>query len=165
MISMSIVASPGAAAGYFAKDNYYTREEGEAHSEWVGTLAREIGLKGRVDPSGFRSLLSGEIGGQQLGRVVTDPSGLPRREQRAGYDITFSAPKSVSILAEVFGRSDVRAAHDAAVRTTLAVIERDIVRVRGTQDGVTISALTGRAIFALFHHNASRIDAHSLPAQ
>lgn len=148
MISLSTVGSAGSAAGYFAKDNYYTREQNEAQSAWAGTLAQELGLRGTVDAERFRDLLSGRIG-------TVD---LEAANRRAGFDITFSAPKSVSILAEVFGRAEVRAAHEAAVKTTLERIERDYVRARTTQDGVTVSEPTGRAIFALFRHNTSRAE-------
>ena len=108
MISMTIVGSAGSAASYFAKDNYYTREQNEAQSAWAGSLAQDIGLRARVDADTFRELLSGRIGSDQLGKLRVNEKGVAETKHLPGYDITFSAPKSVSILAEVFGRSEVQ---------------------------------------------------------
>ena len=91
----------------------------EARGEWLGAGARRLGLSGAVDGEALRRVLAGE-----------DPSGAPMRAspvpvQVAGYDSTFSAPKSVSLL---FGlgdhdvREQVRAAHDRAVREAFALL-------------------------------------------
>lgn len=44
MISIGGVSSAGAAATYFAKDNYYTKSQGLGDSEWFGKGAQELGL-------------------------------------------------------------------------------------------------------------------------
>ncbi len=50
----------------------------------------------------FKDLLEGRVEDQQLGRVRKDENGQSYIDHRAGIDLTFSAPKSVSIMAEVF---------------------------------------------------------------
>lgn len=98
MISMSNVTSVGAAGSYYASDNYYSRDENQVQSVWQGHGAEVLGLSGMVEPEAFKQVLSGEVGEQRLGRVTgTGPDGEMQREHRPGYDVTLSAPKSVSI--------------------------------------------------------------------
>lgn len=69
---------------------------GLSPSEWQGQGAEALGLSGEVDRDQFRDLLDGKIGEQQLGTYRDG-----RLEHRPGWDVTLSAPKSVSIMAEV----------------------------------------------------------------
>ncbi len=133
------------------QEDYYSGE-GEADGEWLGTGAGHAGLTGIVDADDFSNLLRG-----------TAPSGTRlRREPDArsviGFDLTFSAPKSVSVL---YGIGDsrlarlTREAHDEAVKQALGYLERSACfarrghggsqRVRG--DGLTVAA---------FRHRSSR---------
>ena len=97
----------------------------EARGEWLGAGVRELGLEGVVDGEALRLVLAGEDdeGGQLRA------SRVPVRV--AGYDLTFSAPKSVSVLfalGDVDVREAVRAAHDKAIREALGYIERTAAR-------------------------------------
>ena len=94
----------------------------EARGEWIGAAGIELGLAGAVDGEALRRVLAGcdPLDGSPL-RSSSSPTRV------GGFDLTFSAPKSVSVLfgvgdAEVRGR--VRAAHDAATRAALAYLER-----------------------------------------
>ena len=69
---------------------------------------------------------------------------------------TFSAPKSVSLLAEVFESRGVREAHESAVKETLRYIEKELACARQTVEGRTKRVQTGNLIVALFRHNTSR---------
>ena len=108
MLSVAPVRSAGGAASYFAKDDYYVGEHASEVSAWGGAGAAMLGLAGEVDKTTFEALLKGRLpdGGQ-----VGDPE-----RRRAGLDLTFSMPKSASVLAYVAGDERLLAAHMLAVR-------------------------------------------------
>ena len=121
----------------------------EARGQWFGAAARVLGL-------------SGDVGGGDLRRVLAgcDPcSGETLRSARrratvAGFDLTFSAPKSVSV---VFGVADsevrtvVRRAHDRAVREAFGYLERSAAAVRRGHGGFTVHD-AGGLVAAAFRH-------------
>ena len=157
MISLHNVSGAGHALQYFAADNYYTQDEGLEHSAWFGKGAAVLGLTGQVDKDEFFKTLNGEVQGQQLGKwVVNEKTGQRELDHRPGLDMTFSAPKSVSLLAEVAGNRDVRLAHEAAVGKALAYVESELAHARVTEGGVTEPVRTGNVVVALFRHNTSR---------
>jgi len=157
MISLSNVASAGVAMHYFSQDNYYTQEQGLQESGWFGRGSKILGLTGKVDKEQFAEVLKGHVGGQELGKFVkNEKTGAQEREHRPGTDLTFSAPKSVSLLAEVDGRQDVRQAHEAAVVKALAYIESELAGTRQTTGAVTQNVRTGNLSVAMFRHNTSR---------
>lgn len=158
MISMSNLKSVAHAAGYYAEDNYYTQDESTARSTWQGEGAALLDLQGAVDPTVFAEILEGHLGDQELGRIVgrDSESGELVRNHRSGYDVTLSPPKSVSLLAEVDGRHDVRAAHEAAVDAVIRYMESHLAYARVTEAGVTRSELTDNLLIARFQHTVSR---------
>ncbi len=157
MISLNNVGSAGQALHYFSKDNYYTQHEGLAHSEWFGKGAVQLGLIGQIEPHTFQNILVGSIDNQQLGKWIKNPeTGKKERQHRPGTDVTFSAPKSVSLLAEVYGQHAVREAHETAVKAALTYIEKNLIHTRSTKDGKTQSLQTGNMVVSLFRHNTSR---------
>ena len=95
--SVSALTSSAQASSYYEADDYYA-EGGLSPSEWHGRGAEELGLSGDVDRGTFRDLLDGRVGDQQLGTIRDG-----QLEHRPGRDVTLSAPKSVSIMAEVAG--------------------------------------------------------------
>jgi conjugative relaxase-like TrwC/TraI family protein len=125
---------------------------GEARGEWLGSAGRELGLSGPVDGEALRRVLAGE-----------DEDGAWLRASRvpvnvAGYDLTFSAPKSVSVvfgLGDVAVRDAVRAAHDRAVREALGYVERTAAAVRRGAGGVRVEPASG-LVAAAFRHRTSR---------
>ncbi len=124
------LASSATAVAYYEKDGYYAKNDPEHRkaSFWHGRAAGDLGLRGHVVPSRFEAVLSGKVPKTdiRLGRIVEG-----ERQHRPGWDITFSAPKSVSLEALVMGDTRVMAAHDGAVRATLDWIERDLLETRG----------------------------------
>lgn len=157
MISMNNVGSAGQALHYFSADNYYTQDEGLEHSEWFGKGAEHLGLSGKIDRQAFFDVLNGKVDGQELGKwVKNEETGEKEREHRPGTDMTFSAPKSVSLMAEVYGKREVREAHEAAVTKALGYIETELARTRQTVDGKTEAVQTGNVTVAMFRHNTSR---------
>jgi conjugative relaxase-like TrwC/TraI family protein len=148
--SVSALTSAGQAASYYEADDYYV-EGGFAPSEWFGEGAEALGLSGEVDRVEFAELLEGRVAGQQLG---TTRDG--RIEHRPGWDITFSAPKSVSILAEVAGDKRLIAAHAAAVKAALGHVEQHMAATRVREGGEVRREETGNLAIATFRHATSR---------
>lgn len=148
--SISALSSAGQAASYYEADDYFA-EGGLAPSEWFGEAAHALGLSGEVDREQFAALLEGHVGGQQLG---TTRDG--KVEHRPGWDITLSAPKSVSIMAEVAGDKRLIAAHGAAVKVALAHVEKHMAATRIRDGGEVRREATGNLAIATFRHATSR---------
>ncbi|QUL37604.1 MobF family relaxase [Erythrobacter sp. JK5] len=148
--SVSALSSAGQAASYYEADDYYAKG-GMAPSEWFGEAAEKLGLSGEVDREQFAELLEGRVARQQLG---TTRNG--KIEHRPGWDITLSAPKSVSIMAEVAGDKRLIKAHGAAVKVALAHVERHMAATRIRQGGEVRREETGNLAIATFRHATSR---------
>ncbi len=129
-------------------DDYYTKP-GEAPGEWVGDLAAELGLAGQVDADAYAAILEGRdpVSGDQLLRrpatkVYVRPDGSERRaEPVLGYDVRFSAPKSVSLI-YALGDEEIRArllaVYDQAVREGLAHLQAQACLVARGNGGTRI---------------------------
>jgi conjugative relaxase-like TrwC/TraI family protein len=133
-------------------EDYYLGS-GEAPGRWIGRGSARLGLSGVVDAGDLRAVLDGRC--PATGRsviTVRRPGRLP------GLDLTFSAPKSVSLL---FALSDsklssvVRRAHDAAVAQAIGYLEREAGEVRRGKDGVD-RLPGGGFVAAAFRHRTSR---------
>jgi conjugative relaxase-like TrwC/TraI family protein len=134
-------------------DDYYSGR-GEAPGEWTGAGAEGLGLAGGVSAAQFNALLAGD-----------DPR-TPETRLRAGnseptiaaFDLTFSAPKSVSVLFAV-APAEVSAAlveaHEEAVRSALGYLEETAVFVRRGAGGVRFEH-AGGLIAAAYRHRMSR---------
>ena len=157
--SIGAVASPAQGVSYYERDGYYAKED-PAHrqaSAWAGKGAEALGLSGSVDPDVFGDILEGAVpdgSGQRLGRRLGDGT----ISHRPGRDITFSAPKSVSLAALIGDDARVVAAHDAAVRKTLAWIEENVVETRtmDADSGRMVRTGEQKAVIATFRHEVSR---------
>ena len=148
MLSVATVRSAKGAAGYFAADNYYSPGEAETSGEWFGKGAEALGLTGAVDKETFEALLKGSLpDGSQVG--------TPERH-RAGIDLTFSLPKSWSLLALVGGDRRILDAYRAAVKETLGWAERNAAETRMEVKGKEKVVATGNLTVALFEHDSSR---------
>jgi conjugative relaxase-like TrwC/TraI family protein len=148
--TISGLSNSAQAAGYYEADDYYT-EGGEAPSSWEGKAADDLGLGGDVDRDTFRILLDGKVAGRQLG---TMRGGVP--DHRPGWDLTLSAPKSVSVMALVAGDKRLVAAHASAVKTALTHVERHMAATRIRTDGSASREVTGNLTIASFRHITSR---------
>ena len=106
-----------------------------------------------VDPSAFKALHTGF--NPRDGRALVQNAGAEKR--RGGYDLTFSADKSISALwavAPVAMRSAIEAAQEAAVRAALALVQERAVETRRGKDGVMRERVP--AFGALFQHGDAR---------
>src|SRR4051812_4779086 len=112
-------------------EDYYVGGH-EAAGYWIGGGSDRLGVRGEVDREALTRILDGAAAGDGE-RLV------PERERRVpGFDVTFSAPKSVSVL---FGIGDeslrraIRSAHEEAVSDGLAYLERVAARGRRGDGG------------------------------
>jgi len=152
MLTVATLKSPSQASNYYEHADYYTKEEQQNNSCWFGVGAKNLKLEGTVDPDIFKKLLQGELPDGTLMQKGYNAKGQEKR--RPGYDLTFSAPKSVSILA--FKDPRIIDAHNKAVTATLEEIEQQAaarVKVRG----VTTNKLTKNLVVGTFLHNVSRM--------
>src|SRR6266851_4090437 len=167
MLTISKPLSAGQAQAYHkeefanAQENYYS-EGDRIRGEWHGQLAEQWGLKGEVNEEHFERLASGQhpITGEQLVRHQTAREYVNHRgetvstmEHRAGWDATFSAPKSVSLTALVGGDDEVRQAHRDSVKIALNELEKFVqARIGGNHPAET----TGKWVAARFEHDSAR---------
>lgn len=161
MMSMTTLKSGAQAKSYYTQDNYYTKqdsEESQQSASWYGRGATLLGLDNRAfDKDRFVELINGEVDeNNNISRITKDTDGNSVTSHRPGVDLTFSAPKSVSILAEVYQDQDVRDAHENAVKSTLDFVENEYAQTRISVDGEKIKENTGNMVVALFAHNNSR---------
>jgi conjugative relaxase-like TrwC/TraI family protein len=175
MLTISKPLSSGQAQTYHAKEftsaeqNYW--KQGDAIlGEWQGQLAEKYGLAGAIDAQHFIRLSEGQnpLTSEQLVRhrtgqeyTTADGNTVKPVEHRAGWDATFSAPKSVSLTALVGGDDRVREAHRQAVTIALTELERYTqARIGGNNTAET----TGKFIAAKFEHDTARpVDGYAAP--
>lgn len=152
MMSPKAIKSAVQAGHYFEHDDYYV--DGLSPSEWVGSGAAALGLSGDVDRETFKALLEGQLpDGQRLGTVRDG-----EWKHQPGIDLTFLAPKSVSILAEVAGDQRLLSAHDKAVQNVLRHIEQEyiVTRNRNRAENTVEYEKTDSMVAATFKHTTSR---------
>lgn len=153
MLSVSSGMSAGQAGSYFSKEDYYLKG-GEA-SEWLGKGSEELGLSGKVAEADFKALCAGNDPrtGEQIvaGKISYDKqTGEQKEERRAGNDLTFSAPKSVSV-AYAAGVGGIKEAHDEAVKAVMSHVSQHYSHAR-TPEGLKQADMAA----AKFDHVTSR---------
>src|SRR5215210_1850767 len=158
MLTIGKLAAGPAAGRYYVEqvaqglEDYYGGER-EAPGAWLGSGASSLGLSGDVTDSGIERLLEAQhpASAESLRRPLA--SGAV-----AGFDLTFRAPKSVSVLFAIAEPETVRAitrAHDAALVEALGYMEREACRARRGRGGAVV--VEGRGfVAAAFRHRSSR---------
>jgi len=175
MLTISKPLSAGQAQTYHqkeftAKEQNYWSQRGVIAGEWQGRLAEQFGLTGTISAEDFAKLSQGQHPqtGEQLVRQRAsyqyedaDGKTVKTMEHRAGWDATFSAPKSVSLTALVGGDERVREAHRESVRVALDQLEHYTqARIGGNHPPET----TGKFIAAKFEHDTARpVDGYVAP--
>jgi conjugative relaxase-like TrwC/TraI family protein len=150
--------------GYYVSDLGQGRTDdglvaGELPGQWSGRGAPDLGLGGTVEPEVFGDVLEGRHpgSGQSLRRVAGDRA-------VAGYDLTFAAPKSVSILHLLGPReiaAEVGAAHRVAVADATGYLDRAGVGVRRTSERqLTLLPATGAVAGEFVHRTSRALDPH-----
>src|SRR6201996_3164236 len=175
MLTISKPLSAVQAQTYHAKEftsaeQNYWKQGNEIAGEWQGRMAGVFGLAGGVAAEDFALLSNGQHPRTQAQLVqhrqtqeYKNAQGKTVKpvEHRAGWDATFSAPKSVSLTALVGGDDRVREAHRDAVTAALTELERyPQARIGGNNAAET----TGKFVAAKFEHDTARpVDGYAAP--
>jgi conjugative relaxase-like TrwC/TraI family protein len=175
MLTISKPLSASQAQSYHqkeftAKEQNYWSQQGAIVGEWQGRLASQFGLDGAVSAEDFGKLSQGQhpATGEQLVRQrasyeYQNANGkiVKTMEHRAGWDATFSAPKSVSLTALVGGDGRVRDAHRESVNLALEQLELYTqARIGGNHPPES----TAKFIAAKFEHDTARpVDGYVAP--
>src|SRR5665213_2212286 len=175
MLTISKSLSGGQARTYHAREfaseqaNYWSRDQ-HGHSEWQGKLAQQWGLEGAVGAEQFARLTEGQHPETEAQLVRHQPAKTYENEfgrevtsveHRAGWDATFSAPKSVSLTALVGGDDRVREAHRDSVRVALGELEQ---YTQARIGNIQAPELTGKFAAATFEHDTARpVDGYAAP--
>lgn len=141
-----------------SKDDYYAKDN--QPSQWQGKLAIQLGLTGSVEKEQFINLMAGRSPNENNQQLRQDKYNNKHVETRLGIDLTFNAPKSISLESLVNGKVEVLQAHEKAVTKTLELIEQKAI-ARSKKDGITNFEYTGNLAIAKFRHETNRnLDPH-----
>ncbi len=157
MLSITPSGSSSAAKDYFSnslsKGDYYVKDgsnQVEIVGQWHGHLAKQLGLEGDITQDQFNALADNanpETGEKLTARNV--------QNRIAGYDFTFNAPKSLSVLYEMTEDDRLLDAFRDSVTKTMSHIEEDMeTRVR--KDGLNENRTTSNMVWGEFIHTTSR---------
>ncbi|MEQ1824262.1 MAG: MobF family relaxase, partial [Fimbriimonadaceae bacterium] len=152
MLSLSKISGSGNYYLNLAREDYYLNG-GEPPGVWLGSATRHLGLFGKADPSDVRSLLAGF---SPSGVGLVQNAGAENRQ--CGWDLTFSAPKSVSLLWALGSEREAReiqAAHFAAVDCAVRYLEAEGCFTRIGRGGTLVESV-GVAV-CVFEHGTSRM--------
>jgi len=137
------------------RDDYYSGK-GEAPGSWTGRGAAILGLEGVVQREQFNALIGGlDPCDPGLERSLRDRPGTPKV---VGFDLTFSAPKSVSVefaTQDPETSAQLVAAHESAVAAALGYVEDEAIRVRRGHGGAEVQLGDG-VVAAAYRHRMSR---------
>jgi conjugative relaxase-like TrwC/TraI family protein len=162
MLNITKISDAGQAHAYYSeKDDYYLADKKSA--VWSGAGAERLGLQGEIKPADLKAVLQGKAGDQQVGkpgfRQVRQSNGTMKKipNHMPGLDLTFSAPKSISIAALARGDRRLIEAHDRAVSQAMEFIERHgtVTRQRGP-NGEIEHRQTGNLIAGKIRHSTNR---------
>ena len=146
MLSLSAPLRARDASNYHKKDDYYLQEGGF----WHGDGAEKLGLSGQINHEEFSEVLKGLRPGTNE-KLRQDKGSL---NDRAAIDLTFSAPKSVSIMA--LADEGVKNAHDSSVARILDYIEKNNAQARVQKNGRRRAVHTENVVVGKFDHITSR---------
>ncbi len=148
----------GLSAGYYSQDNYYSKDGDPDQSEWLGKGAEAAGLRPagkdgvtvqgpKIDGKVFNELQAGRM---PDGTTVKGPD-----KRTPGWDLTASAPKSVSVMALVAGDARLVKAHRQASAAAAQYLERH-AGTRVKVDGKAVHKHTGNLLIGRYTHDTSR---------
>jgi conjugative relaxase-like TrwC/TraI family protein len=150
----------GAVVKYLTE--YLTKAVGEPAGRWAGRQAPAFGLPAEVDADHLRALLDGThpLTGITLGSPFTTretPAGK-KVSSVIGFDATFSAPKTLSIMWALSGDDGFAECHDIAVQAAVEEIEQRAATTRVRSNGSRMFLDTNGITAAVFRQSTSRAD-------
>ena len=170
MLSVSAISSAGKAE-YYAKDDYYIGQPvtpEDTQLEWGGKGAERLQLEGVAKADDFKQVMCGrnpDPDGAPLSKLekvereaaATGASPSPAASHRPGADLTFSAPKGVSVALLVGGDVRLTVAHREAVAEAMGYAEVHLAQARlRNGKGERSVVQTGNLVYAATTHSSSR---------
>lgn len=139
----------------YAEENKSASSQTITNSRWVGYGAEILGLEGQVSSCDYANIYQGKDKNNNFLRRQ-----LSKRNFNPGRDLTFSAPKSVSLLVLVGNEVGAIQAHHQSVNKALEHVERNCIFTRTGKGGINCKQ-TNNMIVAVFSHNSNRnLDPH-----
>ena len=132
------------------EDYYHSKEGGEPPGHWYGEGARALDLTGQVEKEVLSEVFQGRIRGESM----VQKGAMPRCP---GWDLTFSAPKSVSTLwsqADSETARGIQECQQRAVEKALDYLQSECGYTRRGKGGVHVEPAD--LVFATFEHGTSR---------
>lgn len=148
MLTINTLKSAKRASDYY-QENYYAKEGDITEGIWCGEGAKFLNKSGGCSVQEFKAALEGRLSAD------VDLKGQ-KQVHRPGYDLTFSAPKSVSILAVITKNPIILEAHRTAIDETLKYIEEHYGATRLKIDGQVQIEKTHNLLAVKFEHTDSR---------
>jgi conjugative relaxase-like TrwC/TraI family protein len=160
MISISKPQSAEQAQSYYKKENYYQKNSEEGY--YYGEALKHLGIKKgeEVTKENYALLLKG------FHPIKKTPllKNSGEKDRRAGFDVTFSAPKSVSLLLELYEgynkdeeAKKLREAHEKATLKAMELIEKEFAKTRIYDENGNRIKVNANIAFATFQHDTSRM--------
>jgi conjugative relaxase-like TrwC/TraI family protein len=152
MLKKNVIKSASQAQSYYkkeyAREDYYGKDSGEqVIGIWGGKTAKPLGLKDGISSQDFHALCNNL---KPNGKKLTARND---KNRRVGYDFTFNAPKSVSLLYCLTGNDKILEAFNDAVRLAMSELEKDAgVRIRGKLG----TNNTANIVYGQFNHMTTR---------
>ena len=156
MLSMAAMSS--GQAGYYlglASEDYYLKG-GEPPGQWYGRGSQLLGLSGEVQNEELYNLFDG-LSPNGADSLIQRQRHEGKAQHRPGWDLTFSAPKSVSVLWSQASPENcllIQGAHREAVEAALDYLQEASVLTRRGKEGKRLDKTN--AVVALFEHSTSR---------
>jgi len=148
MLSVKLSLHAEDAEAYYTADDYYLGEPGY----WQGSdeLKEAFGLDGAVEAESFSKLMRGfdPISGMPISANSGD------KNRCAGSDLTFSAPKTASLLSYI--DENIKKAFDRSVAKSIDFTSENYTQCRHKHNDITTYEKTGKAVFAVFDHSVAR---------
>lgn len=155
MLRITTQTSEQGARTYFATADYYLGDQ-ELPGVWRGKAAGRLGLSGQVQRSDWEALCENRDPRNSL--APNDGSSLTPRtrgQRRVGYDFTFNAPKSLSVLYALTKDGRILDAFRTAVDETMREVEADM-KTRVRSGGANEDRTTGNMVWGEFVHLTTR---------
>ena len=134
----------------FLKGDYYA-EQNCVMGTWHGKTAGRLGLSNQVQKEEFEQLVHNR--NPQTGEKITVRDSAKRR---AGYDFTFNAPKSVSVVEAITKDEAIREAHKTAIQRAMMEVEANMQYQVWSGKGISIMKLQATLCMPPFEHDTSR---------
>jgi conjugative relaxase-like TrwC/TraI family protein len=160
MLRMNLIYNTAQAINYYAdhlpNDDYYAKDQ-VINPEWQGELSKKLGLDGEVSIEDYKLIM------QNINPATGESLTLLNREnRRAGYDLTFSLPKSLSLEFALNDNQEVLEIFKRSIEKTMKLIEQEaMTRVR--VDGNDYDRITGNLIYVPYFHQFARPEGDGVP--